>query len=495
MKKLIAIYCLLLFTSYTKAQKVYEFNSTCQHAYQEITKLKLNNGLALIEKEKKQNPNNLIPIILESYADFFELFFNEDAQEYHLKKKKIDERIALLKSGPDSSPFYNFCLSAAYIHKAVIAIKFGETFTAGWDIKKAYQYIKQNKKDYPTFILNDILYGSMEAAIGTIPKGYKWLTDLLGMKGSVKEGMKLLENTVYSSDPFAKLMNNEASFIYCFMNFHLENKKNETLQFIKERKLDVVNNHLLAYMAANLYKNNKQTSIAKSIIINRNKSPEYLQTELWNYELGYCQIHHLEIKEAVVSFEHFTHHFKGNFYVKDVYQKLSWCYYLLGNMEAAKIARNNVVQKGNTITDADKQALKESRKNSWPNEQLLKIRMLNDGGYNNEALQLLLEKNVYTYTSLPEKLEYTYRLARVDDDLGNYKDAIQNYLQTIQLGENRTEYFAARAAWQIGLIYEHEGNKQQAINFYKKCLEMDDHDYKNSLDQKAKTGIARCKGE
>ncbi len=248
-------------------------------------------------------------------------------------------------------------------------------------------------------------------------------------------------------------------------------------------------------MAANLYKNNKQTSIAKSIIINRNKSPEYLQTELWNYELGYCQIHHLEIKEAVVSFEHFTHHFKGNFYVKDVYQKLSWCYYLLGNMEAAKIARNNVVQKGNTITDADKQALKESRKNSWPNEQLLKIRMLNDGGYNNEALQLLLEKNVYTYTSLPEKLEYTYRLARVDDDLGNYKDAIQNYLQTIQLGENRTEYFAARAAWQIGLIYEHEGNKQQAINFYKKCLEMDDHDYKNSLDQKAKTGIARCKGE
>ncbi len=495
MKKLIAIYYLLLLTSYTKAQKVYEFNSTCQHAYQEITKLKLNIGLALIEKEKKQNPNNLIPIILESYADFFVLFFNEDAQEYHLKKKKIDERIALLKSGPDSSPFYNFCLGAAYIHKAVIAIKFGETFTAGWDIKKAYQYIKQNKKDYPTFILNDILYGSMEAAIGTIPKGYKWLTDLLGMKGSVKKGMKLLENTVYSSDPFAKLMNNESTFIYCFMNFHLENKKNETLQFIKERKLDVVNNHLLAYMAANLYKNNQQTSIAKSIIINRNKSPEYLQTELWNYELGYCQIHHLEIKEAIVSFEHFTHHFKGNFYVKDVYQKLSWCYYLLGNMEAAKNARNNVLQKGNTITDADKQALKESRKNPWPNKQLLKIRMLNDGGYNNEALQLLLEKNIYDYTLLPEKLEYTYRLARVYDDLGNYKDAIQNYLQTIQLGEHRSEYFAARAAWQIGLIYEHEGNKQQAINFYRKCLEMDDHDYKNSLDQKAKTGIARCKGD
>ena len=60
-----------------KAEKVYEFNSLCQQAYKEITQLKLNNGLVLIEKAKKQNPDNLIPLILESYVDFFILFFNE----------------------------------------------------------------------------------------------------------------------------------------------------------------------------------------------------------------------------------------------------------------------------------------------------------------------------------------------------------------------------------------------------------------------------------
>ena len=81
------------------------------------------------------------------------------------------------------------------------------------------------------------------------------------------------------------------------------------------------------------------------------------------------------------------------------------------------------------------------------------------------------------------------------DDLQQDQEAIKNYLTAIQLGEKSTEYYASRAALQVGNIYERQGNKILAITYYKKCMEMDDHDYKNSLDQKAKSGIARCKGE
>lgn len=495
MKKGLVLFFALLIAVFSKAEKVYEFNSTCQQAYQEITKLKLNNGLALLEKAKKQNPDNLIPVILESYADFFELFFNEDAAQYKAKKNVIDERIALLKSGPESSPFYNFCLCVAYVHKAVIAIKFGENFTAGIDVRKAYQYIKANKKQFPTFTPNDLLYGSLETIMGTIPKGYKWLTNLLGMKGSVAEGMQTLRNFNYSNDPYARLMSTESSFLYGYLLFHIENKKDETLQFIKDKRLDVVNNHLLAFMAANLSKNNRQTEAAKNIILNRNKSPEYFQTEVWNYELGYCKLHHLEIPEAIQYFEQFVKNFRGKFYVKDVYQKISWCYFLEGNNAAAQAARNNVISKGNTLTDADKLALKEAQSGKWPNALLLRARMLNDGGYNNEALQLLIGKTQNNFSKEEDKLEFIYRLARINDDLKKDAEAIQYYLTAMQLGQQRTEYYAARSALQIGLIYERKGNKTEAINYFKKCMDMEDHDFKNSLDQKAKAGIARCKGE
>jgi hypothetical protein len=44
------------------------------------------------------------------------------------------------------------------------------------------------------------------------------------------------------------------------------------------------------------------------------------------------------------------------------------------------------------------------------------------------------------------------------------------------------------------LIYEKQGNRTLAVQYYKKCLGMDDHEYKDSIDQKAKAGIARCTG-
>ncbi len=495
MKKAVLLILLITSSAFAKAEKVYEFNSTCQQAYKEITQLKLNNGLALIEKAKQQNPDNLIPLVLESYIDFFTLFFNEDPAEYKIRKPRFEERIAALKEGPKSSPFYNFCLSAVYMHKAAVAIKFNEMWNAGWDSRKAYQYIKDNKKAFPTFMPNDLLYGGLQAVIGTVPKGYKWIAGIFGMKGSVTDGMKTVTGFVNSNDPWAKLMFNEAAFFYCYLEFYIENKKDEALQFIQAKKLDVVNNHLFTYMAANLALNNKQTELAKSIILNRNRSLEYLQTPVWDFQMGFVKLYHLETQEAAKYFEAFLKNFKGKFYVKDVYQKLSWCYYMQGDMQAALEARKNVISKGAANSDADKQALKDAKKGKWPNITLLKARVLNDGGYNNEALVLLNTKNNTNFTKEEEQLEFAYRVARINDDLKKYDEAIAFYLKAIAIGEKRTEYYAARAALQIGIIYEKRGDKKMAIAYFEKCLEMDDHDYKDSLDQRAKSGIARCKGE
>ena len=97
---------------------------------------------------------------------------------------------------------------------------------------------------------------------------------------------------------------------------------------------------------------------------------------------------------------------------------------------------------------------------------------------------------------LPEqKTEYYYRLARIYDDLGRKEEAIAAYLTTIRLGEKQREYFAAKAALQLGYIYEKRQDPSQAIGYFQKCVAIKDHDYKNSLDQKAKAGMARCKGE
>ncbi|MCZ2222078.1 MAG: tetratricopeptide repeat protein [Chitinophagales bacterium] len=495
MKFLFSFSIIFLNCFFVKADKVYEFNTTCQQAYQEIMQLKLNNGQALINKAKQQNPDNLIPIVLENYIDFFVLFFNEDNAEFKIRYPRFEQRIKLLKDGPESSPFYTFCLSAVYLHKSAVNIKFDNKVRAALDFQTAYKYIKQNKKSFPTFTPNQLLYGSLEAVAGTIPKGYQWIAGLFGIKGSITKGINSVRHFVYSTnDPWANLMSNEASFIYCYLMFYIENKKDEALKFIKDKKLDVVNNQLFTYMAANLSLNNKQVNEAEFIIENRNKSAEYFSTPVWDFQLGFVHLYRLQTSSAIKYFENYLRNFRGNFYVKDIYQKISWCYYLQGNIAKANEARKNCINKGATVTDADQQALREAKRAKWDNPILLKARILNDGGFNKEAINILQGKSSSSFSDVGEQLEFNYRVGRINDDLNNYDDAIAFYLKAINIGENRTEYYAARAALQIGMIYEKRGNKKQAIKFYEQCLDMDNHDYKNSLDQRAKSGIARCTG-
>jgi len=495
MKKLIISIAICFCFTASFSQKVYVFDSTCRLAYKEIIKLKLDHGMELIDKARQENAENLIPDLLEGYIDFFVLFFNEDSAEYRLRKENFDKRLTAFDSGPHNTPFYRFSKAVTYLQRAAVKIKFGERYSAGWDFKKANSQIKENRSAYPKFEPNKMVYGPLEVVIGTVPEGYKWIASLFGMKGSISEGMQVMRSLINSKDDMAKLFSDEATFYYCYLVFYIENSPEEVFKLIHTRKLDIVNNHLFTYLATNLALNSKQTEYARQILEARNMSPEYMQTPAWDFEMGYIKYHKLQLDEAIVSYGKFIDTFKGKFYVKDVLQKLSWAYYLKGNKEEAEKYRLLTIKNGNTESDADKKAYRDAKKGLWPDSTLLKARILNDGGYQKEALAILTTKTIDDYTRPEEKLEYAYRMARIYDDMGRSEEAIQFYDMAIRLGKDRTEYFAARAAVQLGFIYEKRNQKSLAIASFQECLHMGDHEYKDSLDQRAKSGIARCKGE
>jgi hypothetical protein len=170
MKRTVVIIGLLLSCSRLDAQKVYEFNSICQQAYQEITKLRIGPGLALVEKARQQNPDNLIPVLLESYADFYTLFLNEDPKEYQALYPKFLQRIDLLNEGPKSSPFYYYCLSTLRMQRAAASIKFGKFWDAGWDCRRAYQLIKEIVNSSPLFPPTISLTARYRLLLGRSPK-------------------------------------------------------------------------------------------------------------------------------------------------------------------------------------------------------------------------------------------------------------------------------------------------------------------------------------
>jgi hypothetical protein len=485
---------ILLAPGFCFGQKVFDFNSSCRNAYKEIIQLKLESGQRLLDLEKSQHPENLVPYFLENYIDFFTLFFNEDPAEYKKRIGNREKRLDLIDEGPENSPFYLYTKAVIHFQWASVRIKFGHNWDAGWEFRRSFLQVKENLSSYPNFSPNLLYNGAMQVAAGTIPDGYKWLSSLLGIKGSIKNGMAQIEKFFNATDEWAQLFREEAIFYYCYLKFYIQNDKEGVFNFIRSQQLDVVNNHLFTYLAANLGINNQMAESAKQVIMARNTGAGYLATPIWDMELGYAKLFHLE-PDADIYLARFADNFKGKFYVKDVLQKLSWHFYLKGDQEKALAYRKRILKQGSTDTEADKQAQKDGNSTTWPNPLLLQTRLLNDGGYHREALRLLHGKTLHDFALTEEKLEFAYRAARLYDDLHIDDEAIKFYKNAIGIGEKRKEYFAARAALQLGFIYEKRGDKATALTWFKRCISMKDHDFKNSLDQRAKAGIARCENQ
>src|SRR5215467_46935 len=291
---LIFYFSILIFPVRASSQKVFDFNTTCQQAYKEIIQLKLQEGQRLINTAKAENANNLIPYFLENYIDFFELFFNEDPAEYKKRIGNRDLRLDLLDEGPGDSPFYLYAKAVLHFQWAAVRIKFGHNWDAGWEFRRSFLEIKDNLSSFPSFSPNLLYSGIMQVAAGTVPDGYKWLSNLLGIKGSIKTGMEHTEDFLQRTDQWATLFHDEAIFYYCYLKFYIENDKDGVFKFINNNHLDLVNNHLFAYLAANLSINNQQAEKAERIIAGRNNTTSYFVTPVWDMEMGYARLHHLQ---------------------------------------------------------------------------------------------------------------------------------------------------------------------------------------------------------
>jgi tetratricopeptide (TPR) repeat protein len=303
-------------------------------------------------------------------------------------------------------------------------------------------------------------------------------------------GMSLLKSSIGTNEhPFK-----EEAFLYLiYLKNYIENDVEGANQMIKNNRLDVKDNQLFCFMAANLALNNKKAAVTEAILTNRNKSNDYTPFPMLEYEMGDAKLRRLA-PDAVQHYLQFMATSKSNFYIKDACMSASFCYYLEGNMILARQYKEKIKSIGKTESDADKLAQKFAENGSFPDKELLKARLMNDGGYNEKSLEILLSKNINSFSRESEKLEFIYRFGRVYDDLKQDDKALEYYKQTIQRGQYATEYFASRAALQAAQIYEQRGQKKEALEYYNKVLDMDDHEYKNSLDQRAKSGINRVSG-
>lgn len=475
-----------------EAQDYFDYNAEIQQAYQSIIQLKFDQARTQLADIEKSEPNNLARLHIENYIDFFTIFINEDEAEYKRLKKNQKKRINRIHDSKVKGPHKLFASGEINLQWAITRSKFGEQIPVLKDMYNAYRSLKENQEKYPQFQENKKSLSVIYAVNETIPIP-KFLKRLFSLEGSIERGEKEILEMIAYAEENESMFYPEALASYAIITLYQRNDKEKAFKIIKESTLDPAESPLVGFLFAKIAQRAGYNDEAIDYLKACPSGPEYKTFEYLDFLLGLSYTRKLD-PLAKVHLLKFVNEFQGRLYIKEAYQKLAWCALVIDdNIAEYKKYIALVDQFGTNIVDDDKQAQKEADDGIIPNPEILKARLLYDGGYYKRAHNILI-KNAHRFIYDEDlNLEYYYRIGRVTQALNNFPDAIVYFSQTIDKGKNSGEYFACNAALQIGNMFEHQGEFKNAKKYFKLCLDMKPDKYQTSLHQKAKAGLDRIK--
>ena len=487
--------CLLFYFSFAGiAQGHYLVTPDLARAYELAFELNIDAAATVLNRSATNDPNNLLNVFVADYLDFFRLFIDENADDYVLLEEHRDQRLRTLAGGDETSPYHLYTQAEIHLHWALIKFKFDEQFSAASEINRAFKLLKRNEKRFPDFAPNLKSLGMLRAGVGTIPDKYLWAVKLFSsLNGTIAGGLEDIERAMelWTDD---LLHPREVHYFYAMASLHFASNPDDawshllSQQWLKPDE-NLSDCFILGHVAMKSGRNDKAITLYQNRPVDDGLMPfAYL-----DFMQGVAKVYRNDT-DADVLLLRFLDNFHGTNYIKEAFQKLAWHALINGEPDQYAHYMNQCLTMGTAVTDEDRHAMREAEDRTTPHPELLRARLLFDGGYYLRSLNVLDELATKDF-GFDRKLELMYRRGRVLHALGRADQALDAYRQTIAVGADSKLYFPCNAALQAGLLYESRGQDTMAREMFEKCLAMRPSDYQGSLHQKAKAGRNRLKGK
>ena len=473
----------------------FAWTSNCLKAYEASNRLEFANAARYLKAERTSKPGNLIPLMIEGRIDFLHIFALEETGSLEAMKEANKERITALERDRSGSAYQRLSIAELYLFQGIGRLKSAEYFGAVYDIRRAYRLLEENKRLHPSFIPNLKGLGFLHTLIGAIPENFRWVTGILGLEGSIAGGLGELSALHQASmtNPQVAYLREECVLLLTVLGVNLGKETNyPSLKNRLHLIPGITRRPLLCYALAGLYFHaGENDSVITLLNRHRIESGQYRLPHL-HYLLGNALLHRQD-SGAGAAYAAYLSQFRGKSYTLATSQRMAWLRLLKNDLAGYRQEMGILtgIAPARALTDEDKAALEEARSGRVPNVPLLKARLYFDGGYYSKALHEIAGKPVSAFPDLRDRVELTYRLARIFEKQGKLPKAIEYYSLTLKNGEKQTWYFAANSALLIGQIHEESGAPELARHYYRKALELRNHEYQNSIDQKAKAGLNR----
>ncbi|WP_298608474.1 lipopolysaccharide assembly protein LapB [uncultured Spirosoma sp.] len=458
-------------------------------AYTDLQKLKVQSAQQILVREA---PSNGIRIFLDDYADMLVLVTTDDDKAFARLSDREDDRLDELNDLDKNSPWQRVTLAEVRLHWAFAKLKFGKEISASWDVIKAYKLLVENQKLFPDFLPTYKSLGTLHIMIGSVPDNYAWVAHLLGLRGTIRQGQQELVRA--QQDSIFRL---ETRLIDLMVRAYVLKFTDSESQVVQQLVNEHADNLLLHFFGATIEQKAGHSEQALSYLLKRPTGSAYQSLPIIDNILGDIYLQKGEYGIANDHFQRFLTSYRGQNFLKDSYYKLFLSHWLADEPDAqSRPFLQKVLTTGRTTVESDKAAQKFAetyvKKGASANQKvLMRARLASDGGFTDSALAYLRPYTEAKFTSAAEKAEYNYRMGRIYQRRNEPDAAIPYHNQALTLSEPEGLSFGATAALQLGYIYQQKNDRKRARSFFQKALSFKRHEYKNSIDNKARAGLSQ----
>ena len=419
-----------------------------------------------------------------SLAEAIELLVTEDNSKFTEYESRFLKRIDKnLKGSPRD---YQFLQAEIRLHWAFVYLKFGHELDAALNLRQAYQIATACKEKFPDYLPIKKTTGLLQVIVGSVPDKYNWVLSLLNMTGSVSGGLADLNAVSMGNGLFAL----ESKIMFALVDGFILSRPESALAHMQELLVTEKDNRLLHFLSASLALKDAQNDLALQMLEGLVTAKQGIPLNYAEYLRGEALLHKGEYLQSIAAYRWFIAHQTGQNYIKDAYYKIGLCYWLRGNENDARSFFKEARNKGKEATEADKSAAHSLSEKDLPNIPLAKARHFTDGGYYRDAEKVLSKINGGNLKGKRDEVEFLYRKARLAHKMRR-PEAEKLYLETIALTGQENWYFAPNACLQLGIIYQSQQKIKEAAEYFQRALSYRRHEYKNSIDSKARSALAQ----
>lgn len=455
-----------------------------RETYRHIIALRLDEAKLLLAKNPHKSHDQ---ILNQQYFNTIQFLAEGKISNYEALSEDLEKVADEIENNADPKNAADaYILAEIKLLDAFTALSVGEKFSAVMKMRQAYALLIENVANYPNFIPHYKSLGLLKALLGAVPTQYQWILGMIGLEGNVKLGLKYLDKVIISNQPNAIEAQIYKALLYAYLLSDNEKAIAEADVLRKENQ-----NGLAIFAASLIYYKTEKHSEAMLVLKNISGQKVYYHLPYIQYLKADMLLSEGKFAEAELHFLQFLKDHKGDNFIKDSYYKLILCKYLNGSTQYASYLKA-IEEKGTTNTEADKNALNFAENPSFVHRKLLLSRLKTDGGHYEAALSEIQSLPIAELKTLKEKTEWLYRKARILHKLKEDAQALAAYKACIESGKNLPHYFAANAALQIGYMMRDNFKKMtEAKIYFQLAMSYKKHEYKYSIDQKAKTALSQ----